>query len=219
MTETDWLTCTHPRPLLDYLRERTSERKLRLVARAFARLYVEFGEPETDNRHSVVIAEAAADGEVTPEQLADFYESVVDDLRPGFANLAEVANPDVQAALERTLGAAEYYLSTDAADPTPPGISLLPAVHAKLADLVREVIGNPFRPPPPPDAAVLAWNGGTVPALARTIYDEWKFNRLPVLADALEEAGYTDAAVLLHCRGAGPHVKGCWVVDSVLGKG
>jgi hypothetical protein len=218
MTETDWLTCTQPQPLLDYIRGRASERKLRLLARAFAAQYVHLGEPESYNRHSVSIAEAAADGRVTRDELERFYESVVDDLFSGYANMAGVAHPDVQAALDRTCAAAEYYLSTDAADPTPPGVSLLPAVHARLADLVREVFGNPLRPLPPPTAAVLAWNGGTVPALARAIYDDWAFARLPVLADALEEAGYTDAAVLEHCRGSGPHTKGCWAVDLVLGK-
>ncbi len=55
-------------------------------------------------------------------------------------------------------------------------------------------------------------------ALARSIYDDRAFDRLPVLADALEDAGCTDAAILDHCRGPGPHVRGCWVVDLILGK-
>jgi hypothetical protein len=64
----------------------------------------------------------------------------------------------------------------------------------------------------------LAWNGGTVPALARAIYAERAFDRLPILADALEEAGCTDAALLAHCRGPGPHVRGCWAIDLILGR-
>jgi hypothetical protein len=54
--------------------------------------------------------------------------------------------------------------------------------------------------------------------LAQGIYDERAFERLPILADALEDAGCTDAAILVHCRGPGPHVRGCWVVDLILGK-
>jgi hypothetical protein len=54
--------------------------------------------------------------------------------------------------------------------------------------------------------------------LARSLYEERRFEDMPVLADALEEAGCQDAAVLEHCRGPGPHVRGCWVLDVVLGK-
>jgi hypothetical protein len=57
-----------------------------------------------------------------------------------------------------------------------------------------------------------------VRGLAEGIYADRAFDRLPILADALEEAGCTDAEVLAHCRGPGPHVRGCWVVDLILGK-
>jgi hypothetical protein len=55
-------------------------------------------------------------------------------------------------------------------------------------------------------------------SLATGIYDERAFDRLPILADALEEAGCDNADVLAHCRGDGPHARGCWVVDGVLGR-
>jgi hypothetical protein len=64
----------------------------------------------------------------------------------------------------------------------------------------------------------LAWNDGTVVKLAQGIYDDRAFDRLPVLADALEEAGCDDADILDHCRRPGEHVRGCWVVDLLLGK-
>lgn len=79
--------------------------------------------------------------------------------------------------------------------------------------LVRCVFGNPFRPA----ASDPRWLTPTVVALAQGIYDDRAFNRLPVLADALEEAGCTDPAILEHCRGPGPHARGCWVVDLLLG--
>jgi hypothetical protein len=85
------------------------------------------------------------------------------------------------------------------------------------AGLVRCVSGNPFRPvtiAPP----WLSWNGATVPKMAQAIYDGRTFDRLPILADALEEAGCDNADVLAHCRSEGPHVRGCWVVDLILGK-
>jgi hypothetical protein len=64
----------------------------------------------------------------------------------------------------------------------------------------------------------LAWNEGTVVKLAKGIYDDRAFDRLPVLADALEEAGCHDPAITAHCRQPGEHVRGCWVVDLLLGK-
>ena len=61
-------------------------------------------------------------------------------------------------------------------------------------------------------------DAGDCRALAGAIYDERAFDRLPVLGDALEDAGCADAAILAHCRGPGEHVRGCWVVDLLLGK-
>jgi hypothetical protein len=84
--------------------------------------------------------------------------------------------------------------------------------------LLHDVIGNPFRPAPSVDPAWLTWNGGTVPRLAQAIYDERAFDRLPVLADALEDAGCTDADLLGHLRRPWFHVRGCWAVDLLLGK-
>jgi hypothetical protein len=68
------------------------------------------------------------------------------------------------------------------------------------------------------DAAWLRWNGSVVERLARAVYDEQAFDRLPVLADALEEAGCSDARLLGHLRSPGPHARGCFVVDAILGK-
>ena len=63
----------------------------------------------------------------------------------------------------------------------------------------------------------LAWSDGLAPKLAQTIYEQRAFDRLPILADALTDAGCQDESILTHLRGPGPHVRGCWVVDLVLG--
>jgi len=89
---------------------------------------------------------------------------------------------------------------------------------AAQAALFHDVFGNLFRPPPAPDPAWLAWERRTVPKLAQAIYDERAFERVPVLADALEDAGCSDEVILSHLRSAGPHVRGCWAVDLILGK-
>jgi hypothetical protein len=87
-----------------------------------------------------------------------------------------------------------------------------------LADLVRDIFGNPFQTPPTVDDSWLAWNDRTVPRIARAVYDERAFDRLPVLADALEEAGCTNPEILDHCRNPAPHARGCWLIDLILTK-
>jgi hypothetical protein len=87
----------------------------------------------------------------------------------------------------------------------------------RQAALLRDIFGNPFRPLAI-NPAWLAWNDGTVPRIAQAIYDERAFDRMPVLADALEDAGCTEPYILDHCRQPGEHVRGCWVVDLLLGK-
>jgi hypothetical protein len=91
--------------------------------------------------------------------------------------------------------------------------------HAKrkVSNVLREIFGNPFHAPAIDDD-LLCWKFATLPTIARVIYDERRFADLPVLADALEEAGCTDAEVLRHCREPGEHVRGCWVLDLLLGK-
>jgi hypothetical protein len=80
--------------------------------------------------------------------------------------------------------------------------------------LLRDIFGNPFRP----IAFDPRWRTSDVLGLARAIYDDEAFERMPILADALMDAGCEDEQVISHCRGPGPHVRGCWVVDLVLGK-
>jgi hypothetical protein len=87
------------------------------------------------------------------------------------------------------------------------------AQETLIAQLIREVHGNPFRSV----AFDPAWRTDTVALLARQMYDSRDFGAMPILADALQDAGCEDEAVLTHCRAEGPHIRGCWVVDGVLG--
>jgi hypothetical protein len=81
-------------------------------------------------------------------------------------------------------------------------------------DSLRDIFGNPFRPV----TLAPAWLTSNVTALAQSIYTDRAFDRLPILADALEDAGCDNADILEHCRQPGEHVRGCWVVDLILGK-
>lgn len=87
------------------------------------------------------------------------------------------------------------------------------AIRQPLPALLREVVGNPFWPRQP-----LAWSNGTIRKIAQVIQEACRFQDMPVLADALAGAGCVDQDILAHCRGPGPHVRGCWVLDLLLRK-
>jgi hypothetical protein len=87
-----------------------------------------------------------------------------------------------------------------------------------LTSLFFCVFGDPRRPLPLPAPELLRWHDATIPRIAEGIYDERAFDPLPILADALFDAGCDDEAILSHCREPGPHVRGCWVIDLLLGK-
>jgi hypothetical protein len=83
-----------------------------------------------------------------------------------------------------------------------------------LKALLRDIVGNPFRPV----AFDPNWRTSTAVALATRMYDSRDFSVMPILADALQDAGCDHPDILAHCRDDGPHARGCWVVDLVLGK-
>src|SRR5262245_17016170 len=91
---------------------------------------------------------------------------------------------------------------------------------SRMCDPLRCIVGDPFRTLPPISPAVLDWNDGIAVKMAMRTDHERDFSpgRMGILADALEEAGLDDRDVLGHLRGSGPHVRGCWVVDLLLGK-
>jgi hypothetical protein len=94
------------------------------------------------------------------------------------------------------------------------GVADFVAEHQEQVRLLHDITGNPFRPV----AVDPAWLTSTVVSLAEGIYAERAFDRLPILADALQDAGCDSADILDHCRGPGPHARGCWVLDLLLGK-
>ena len=92
--------------------------------------------------------------------------------------------------------------------------ALFRAESAEQTELLRDIVGNPYRPV----AFDPAWRTDTVVTLARQMYDSREFVAMPILADALQDAGGEDKQVLTHCREPRVHVRGCWVCDAVLGK-
>jgi hypothetical protein len=217
MTEAQWLACTDPTPMLELLEGKVKGRQLRLFAVACCRRVL----PPGDNRHyGLDLAEDIAEGRPGP-QVSDSsadWQSML--LEGGTAVDSALLEPLREDLAERGLWPGFPGWSAGLATTEPAsGAGVTEAAELALqAEYLRCIVGpRPFRRVTIPPA-VFAWRDGTVRRLAQALYEERSFDRLPILADALEDAGCTDADILNHCRGEGPHVRGCWVVDLLLGK-
>jgi hypothetical protein len=225
MTEADWLACTEPEMMLEQLGRHPSGRKWRLVLCAWA---CELRHLLGDERSwaAVETAELFADGLVSAAELVKAHNAAQEvwrGIEVRFGGRHSKADKSSKGAWSAKRAAEA---ARNAADPRLDVLFARRAVgRADAATRVfqsqrlRDVFGNPFRPCPPLAPSVLAWNNGLLLKLAAAIYDERAFDRLPVLADALEDAGCQDQDILGHCRAGGEHVRGCWVVDLALGKG
>jgi len=200
MTEEEWLTGNDPGSMLKILEGKASERKLRLYAVGCWRVVLPFY--GRWSREAVEIAESFADGNGTREDLLRAWQQTRNLPRTVARYVAFYAARSINGYSDQC--AAQAHRS-----------GAIPHVNFPIdTTFLRDIFGNPFRPV----AADPAWLTPTAVSLAAAIYEDRAFDRLPVLADALEEAGCTNAAVLLHCRQPSEHVRGCWVVDLVLGK-
>jgi hypothetical protein len=193
MTELEWEQSTDPFALLAYLRERAGARPLRLFACACWRRCGEDLERLGKGTRLLVTVtdlERLADG-LEPRRPLDEWATTLLAHDPWTA-----ARQTAVAMLARgdEIGSAR-----------------------SLVRLLHDLVGNPFRPPPALDRAVLAWQGGAVRRLAEALYRDRHLADLPVLADLLEEAGCSDPALLAHLRGPGPHALGCWALDLIRG--
>ncbi len=128
--------------------------------------------------------------------------------------VAMAANQHAREAAASAADAAAAFMSDE---PVPFNRSYK---SKEVCDFLRELFPLPpsKAQAPPLDPTWLTWNDGIVVTLAQGIYEKGAFDRLPILADVLEEAGCTDAAILNHCRSGGEHVRGCGALDAVLGK-
>jgi hypothetical protein len=218
MTEAEWWACPDPDPMLLFLRGRASDRKLRLFASACARRIWDIMEDER-SRLVVELVEQTADGlansallRVAQRENDAFCQTLLARTAPHIA--ARMANavaagaawPAAWNAVSEVRSALRHNFDVRAS---------LEAGQQRL--LLIEVFGNPFRPPTL-DPSWLRWNDSTVPKIAHGIYEERAFDRMPILHDALLDAGCDNEDALAHCREPGPHVRGCWVVDLLLGK-
>lgn len=243
MTEAKWLSGSDPFLMLEHLRGKTSDRKMRLFACACcrrvwhlldderSRCAVEIAEKHFDSHcadlglHSAAIRAEAAAGELN-QRASQAWGSI-----ERYSSKARAFAATAAAAVWQR---SSIWIHATAAEIAARQAAAAASTAAKFAsrirggagrpaskkeraaqcDLLRDLFGNPFVVP----VVDTSWLTGTVVALTQVIYDERAFDRLPILADALEDVGCTDADILAHCRGPGPHLLGCWFVDLLLGK-
>jgi hypothetical protein len=224
MTEAKWLACTEPYQMLDFLPGKVSGRKLRLFACACCRQGVWPLLSDRRSRKAVEVAERFAEGAADRVALrAAWMDARVAAQRVTRNQRAAIAAAAAAHRSHRCGRAAAGRVFSVAYYGEGAGLSREEQRQAHLV-LLRCVFGNPFRRAAV-DPAWLAWNGGCVVRLATAAYDERELPggrldpaRLAILADALEDAGCDDATMPAHLREPGPHVRGCWVVDLLLGK-
>jgi hypothetical protein len=216
MTEAEWLASTDFDLLWDTLAPQATARKCRLFHCAMVRRgwSARAGRPGRPDRQAVEVAESYADGVVGHRELAAAHDAAVR-FNP------QVLGEDVAATYSDDDLASLWSLSS-----AEHGRADLPPTAEMWSrpELLRDLVGHPFRSIAL-DPAWLTWQGGIVARLAQVAYDERELpsghlfgSRLVLLAVALEDAGCTDAELLGHLRGPGPHVRGCWAVDLVLRK-
>jgi hypothetical protein len=214
LTEAEWAASTDPDRMLQVLGARASVRKLRLFAVACC-LRLHHLQPDERFRDIIETIGRFADGETSTEEIEKvrnesgvtigFLTGFLGDLYQP-SRFGEAATPiQLRQVMMRILARVRYLKGTGEKA----------AVPQQQCGLLREIFG------PDPLLAVSigpAWLTPTVVTLARGIYAEKAFDLMPVLGDALEDAGCNDDSILAHCRQAEGHVRGCWVVDLLLGR-
>ena len=219
MNEEEWLSSVDPKPMLDYVRgKRASDRKLRLYAVACCRRIWDFLTDER-SRKAVEVAEEYADGSVDRERLVAARDKARE-VKKTFSSPSQTPfERAANAALDATRDTGR---SASNNAPSEAARALNFEDHNRFEEgkrrqqavLLRCMFGNPFRPV----FLDSAWLTPNVVSLAQTIYDNRAFERMPILGDAIEETGCGNTNAIDHCRSQTEHVRGCWVVDALIGK-
>jgi hypothetical protein len=241
MTEAEWLRCTDVRAMLHCLPWGKHQRKARLFACACCK---QISDLLRDNwcRRAIEIVERFVDDRASESERELAERNLlraIDEIRDQHPYPDYLTQPEhvarsavrwmltwgnrietietVASAIATAAGLITVLKSRDRSDTRLVLRSAEAQERERQCRLLRDIIGNPFRPVGV-DAGWLAWRDSTVPKIAQTIYEERAFGRMPILADALEDAGCTNDDMLTHCRQSNEHVRGCWVVDMLTGR-
>lgn len=210
MTEQEWLAVI-PSLMMDHIKQvaPASHRKLRLLAVAWAR-FLESQPDYANAKHVSHLGDEVVEGKQTLDFLwEDRQRGWGLDGDWSIANFVLADDTGLDMAIRKAM-----FFSEDRGQMAGLDVSPRPVMARWL---ILCVLGNPFRPATV-NPSWLTWNDGTVRRIAKSIYDDRAFERMPILADCLEDAGCDDETILNHCRGEGPHVRGCWGLDLLLGK-
>jgi hypothetical protein len=221
MTEQEWQTSTDFNAMWNQLEWSASYRKLRLFAVACCRRIWPLIKDERCRR-AVEVAERFADGQASRlevEVAESEARTALPTQHPSKGVTVGTKAWRETRVMHAVARAAWYTAANNARNAAYEVYSVtqlrgLDQGEFWQCDLLREMFGNPIHPA----TTDPSWLTTAVVGMATAIYADRTFDRLPILADALEEAGCTNAGILGHCRGLGPHVRGCWVVDLLLGK-
>ncbi|QEL18634.1 hypothetical protein [Limnoglobus roseus] len=225
MTEAEWLAASDPDPTLAFFDATVSHRKLRLFAVACCRRQPAANEAWDCWENAAEVAEAFCDGRADSAAMDRAQANVESrlELYPGepvynagfWACGRDIVRDVIGAAFYSANLIASSQVEFSSRDHDDRYAAVREVERRCQCVILRDIFGNPFRPV----TFSPSWLTTTAVGLAEAIYADRAFDRLPILADALQDAGCEDEAILAHCRGDGPHVRGCWVVDGVLGKG
>jgi hypothetical protein len=213
MTEAEWLTSRDAVAMTDFHRGQMTNRKLRLFAVACCRQLWDCLCVDAV-RLAVEVNERYADKLATQQELAKARNAAHGPAHDAWSDCRREGWP-TEEVVRRLFFAV--FMAQDTQQLRIDRMNRLrtdPLLERTAPYLLLDISGNPFRPV----RFNAAWRTDTAVALARAMYESRDFSAMPILADALQDAGCDSNDVLNHCRGDGPHVRGCWVVDLVLGK-
>jgi hypothetical protein len=218
MTADEWLAIEDVSDLLRHIGTIKTGRKLRLFACACCRQIWRYI-PDGTAQNAVEVSERYADGNATFRELQVAQRkarAVASELASDAQLLMKLSKYAAKDAAEAAAECAQkrvgvHLVAVKARD----AINATPERPRDYVALLRDIFGNPFRPA----TFDAAWRTDTAVSIARGMYESRDFGAMPILADALQDAGCDNEDVLNHCRDAKQvHVRGCWVVDLVLGK-
>jgi hypothetical protein len=220
MTEQEWLQSTDPRAMLEFLKSKGSDRKVRLFACGICRRIWDVL-PDSETQKALEVAESYADDPTRTRELTVARQKINYLYRqvpsPAYVAVYVTCEPEVdlvRVIREEIFVLTEQRQRTDASHRMTALTKSREEEYPIIAALLRHIVGNPFRPA----YVEPVWLTSTVVSVAQAIYEERAFDRMPILADALEDSGCANQEILSHCRGSGPHIRGCWLVDLLLGK-